>query len=46
MEAKRIRDLLKFEFFFPDRDTFEAELRAELERITGREHRRGREPRC
>jgi glycerol-3-phosphate O-acyltransferase len=30
-EAKRIRDLLKFEFFFPDRDTFEAELREELE---------------
>jgi glycerol-3-phosphate O-acyltransferase len=30
-EAKRIRDLLKFEFFFPDRDTFETELRAELE---------------
>ena len=29
-EAKRIRDLLKFEFFFPDRDTFEAELREEL----------------
>ena len=30
IEAKRIRDLLKFEFFFPDRDTFEAELRDEL----------------
>jgi glycerol-3-phosphate O-acyltransferase len=30
-EAPRIRDLLKFEFFFPDRDTFEAELRAELD---------------
>jgi glycerol-3-phosphate O-acyltransferase len=30
-EAKRIRDLLKFEFFFPDRDTFEAELREEIE---------------
>ena len=29
-EAKRIRDLLKFEFFFPDRDTFESELREEL----------------
>jgi glycerol-3-phosphate O-acyltransferase len=29
-EAKRIRDLLKFEFFFPDRDTFERELREEL----------------
>jgi glycerol-3-phosphate O-acyltransferase len=32
-EAKRIRDLLKFEFFFPDRDTFEAELRQEVELI-------------
>lgn len=29
-ESKRIRDLLKFEFFFPERDTFEAELQAEL----------------
>lgn len=29
-ESKRIRDLLKFEFFFPERDTFEAELVAEL----------------
>ncbi len=29
-ESKRIRDLLKFEFFFPERDTFEAELLAEL----------------
>ncbi len=29
-ESKRLRDLLKFEFFFPDRDTFEAELAAEL----------------
>ena len=34
-EAKRIRDLLKFEFFFPDRDTFESELRAELDLIAG-----------
>ena len=33
-EAKRIRDLLKFEFFFPDRDTFETELREELELIS------------
>jgi len=33
-EAKRIRDLLKFEFFFPDRDTFEAELRQELALIS------------
>jgi glycerol-3-phosphate O-acyltransferase len=30
-EAKKLRDLLKFEFFFPDRDTFESELRAEVE---------------
>ncbi|MFZ3394889.1 glycerol-3-phosphate 1-O-acyltransferase [Rhodococcus sp. 7Tela_A2] len=30
-EAKRLRDLLKFEFFFPDRDTFEAQMREELE---------------
>jgi glycerol-3-phosphate O-acyltransferase len=30
-ESKRIRDLLKFEFFFPDRDTFQAELRSELD---------------
>src|SRR5699024_12239598 len=29
-ESKRLRDLLKFEFFFPDRDTFEDELAAEL----------------
>jgi glycerol-3-phosphate O-acyltransferase len=34
IEAKRIRDLLKFEFFFPDRDTFEAELREELALIS------------
>ena len=33
-EAKRIRDLLKFEFFFPDRDTFEAELREELDLLS------------
>jgi glycerol-3-phosphate O-acyltransferase len=33
-EAKRIRDLLKFEFFFPDRDTFETELREELELLS------------
>jgi glycerol-3-phosphate O-acyltransferase len=30
-EAKRLRDQLKFEFFFPDRDTYERELMAELE---------------
>jgi glycerol-3-phosphate O-acyltransferase len=29
-EAKNLRDLLKFEFFFPDRDTFETQMRAEL----------------
>ena len=29
-EAKRLRDLLKFEFFFPGRNEFEAELRTEL----------------
>ena len=28
--AKALRDLLKFEFFFPGRDDFEQELRAEL----------------
>ncbi|TQF65765.1 glycerol-3-phosphate 1-O-acyltransferase [Rhodococcus spelaei] len=32
-EAKRMRDLLKFEFFFSDRDTFERELRTELDLI-------------
>lgn len=32
-ESKRLRDLLKFEFFFPERDTFEAELAAEMELI-------------
>ena len=32
-EAKRLRDLLKFEFFFPGRDQFEQDLRSEL-RIT------------
>jgi glycerol-3-phosphate O-acyltransferase len=30
--ALRLRDLLKFEFFFPGRDEFRAELREELER--------------
>ncbi|MBD8052300.1 glycerol-3-phosphate 1-O-acyltransferase [Rhodococcus ruber] len=29
-EAKAVRDLLKFEFFFPDRDKFEADMRDEL----------------
>ncbi|MGG7103368.1 glycerol-3-phosphate 1-O-acyltransferase [Rhodococcus sp. 24CO] len=32
-EAKRIRDLMKFEFFFSDRDTFEEEMRTELDLI-------------
>ncbi|MFD4179604.1 glycerol-3-phosphate 1-O-acyltransferase [Rhodococcus sp. NPDC058514] len=35
-EAKRIRDLLKFEFFFSDRDAFERELRTELDLIAPR----------
>ncbi|MDV3206226.1 MAG: 1-acyl-sn-glycerol-3-phosphate acyltransferase, partial [Rhodococcus ruber] len=29
-EAKAVRDLLKFEFFFPDRDRFEADMRDEI----------------
>ncbi|MEU5840765.1 glycerol-3-phosphate 1-O-acyltransferase [Rhodococcus sp. NPDC047139] len=29
-EVRNLRDLLKFEFFFPDRDTFEAQMRDEL----------------
>jgi glycerol-3-phosphate O-acyltransferase len=32
-EARRLRDQLKFEFFFPDRDTFEAELTKEMRLI-------------
>ena len=36
-EAKRLRDLLKFEFFFPSRDEFEADLRTELAILAGRE---------
>ncbi|MDG3008670.1 glycerol-3-phosphate 1-O-acyltransferase [Rhodococcus sp. D2-41] len=32
-EALRIRDLLKFEFFFSDKDTFREELRRELDLI-------------
>ncbi|WP_300008461.1 glycerol-3-phosphate 1-O-acyltransferase [Pseudonocardia sp.] len=31
--AYALRDLLKFEFFFPDRDAFRARLTAELERL-------------
>ncbi|GAA1910643.1 lysophospholipid acyltransferase [Nocardioides hwasunensis] len=34
-EAKRMRDLLKFEFFFPARAGFEEDLRAELELLVG-----------
>lgn len=34
-EAKRIRDLLKFEFFFPSRAKFEEELRTELQLLAG-----------
>ena len=29
----RLRDLLKFEFFFPDRDAYREHLSAELERL-------------
>lgn len=36
-EAKRLRDLLKFEFFFPGRDQFEQDLRAELRITAGQE---------
>ncbi len=32
-EALALRDLLKFEFFFPDRETFRTELSAELARL-------------
>jgi glycerol-3-phosphate O-acyltransferase len=34
-EAKRMRDLLKFEFFFPGRAGFEEDLRTELELLVG-----------
>ena len=34
-EAKRMRDLLKFEFFFPGRQEFEEELRRELLILVG-----------
>lgn len=34
-EAKRMRDLLKFEFFFPSRADFEDDLRAELQLLVG-----------
>jgi glycerol-3-phosphate O-acyltransferase len=32
-EAMRLRDLLKFEFFFPERETYRAQLAAELARL-------------
>jgi glycerol-3-phosphate O-acyltransferase len=32
-EAMRLRDQLKFEFFFPDKASYRADLRAELERL-------------
>jgi glycerol-3-phosphate O-acyltransferase len=32
-EAMRLRDLLKFEFFFPEREAYRARLSAELERL-------------
>lgn len=32
-DAKRIRDVLKFEFFFPDKPTFERQMRDELTAI-------------
>ncbi len=34
-EAKRMRDLLKFEFFFPNRADFEVDLRTELQLLVG-----------
>ena len=36
-EAKRMRDLLKFEFFFPGRAGFEDDLRTELQLLIGGE---------
>lgn len=32
-EAMRLRDLLKFEFFFPERDPYREQIAAELERL-------------
>jgi glycerol-3-phosphate O-acyltransferase len=32
-EAMRLRDLLKFEFFFPERDAYSQQISAELERL-------------
>ncbi|KQV64321.1 hypothetical protein ASC64_16295 [Nocardioides sp. Root122] len=36
-EAKRMRDLLKFEFFFPSRAGFEDDLRTELQLLVGQD---------
>ncbi|MBD0323846.1 MAG: glycerol-3-phosphate acyltransferase, partial [Aldersonia sp.] len=33
IEADQLRDLLKYEFFFPDRDTFHRQMLAELETV-------------
>ncbi len=38
-EAKRMRDLLKFEFFFPSRAGFEDDLRTELQLLVGEDAR-------
>jgi glycerol-3-phosphate O-acyltransferase len=38
-EAKRMRDLLKFEFFFPGRAGFEDDLRTELQLLVGEDAR-------
>ena len=38
-EAKRMRDLLKFEFFFPSRAEFEDDLRTELQLLVGEDAR-------
>jgi glycerol-3-phosphate O-acyltransferase len=32
-EAERLRDLLKYEFFFPDRETFREQMKAEIDLI-------------
>jgi glycerol-3-phosphate O-acyltransferase len=46
-EAMRLRDQLKFEFFFPERDAYRAQLATELERLDpGWETADGREVLC
>lgn len=46
-EVRRLRDLLKFEFFFPEREAYRAQLAAELERLDpGWETADGREVLC